>query len=243
MTPHVSPPSFGAVLRESFRDSYLVILTFVVMFIGVGQMSSRAGLDALQTVVMTALTLAAPAQAAAMSILISAGGSASTAWITALTAVVVINLRFIVMVASVLARLPKLSIGRALATLGLLSASSFAVIFPRLIDDPPRRPALYAGTICAMCSLSAVVGALIGNRMSGAVSPLLGATLGAVIPIYFAVLIAAQWKNRVLMLNAAVGAVAVPLAAPYLGSSALLVVPLGFATVTTLVAGRRPKDA
>ncbi len=242
MTPNVSPPSLGAVLRESFRDSYLVILTFVVMFIGVGQMSARAGLDALQTMVMTALTLAAPAQAAAMSILISAGGSAATAWITALTAVLVINLRFIVMVASVLARLPKLSIGRALATLGLLSASSFAVIFPRLIDDPPRRPALYAGAICAMCSLSAVTGAVIGHEMSGAVSPLIGATLGAVIPVYFAVLIAAQWKNRVLMLNAAVGAVLVPLTAPYLGSSALLVVPLAFAIVTTL-AGRRPKHA
>lgn len=243
MTPNVSPPSFGAVLLESFRDSYLVILTFVVMFIGVGQMSARAGLDALQTMVMTALTLAAPAQAAAMSILISAGGSAATAWITALTAVLVINLRFIVMVASVLARLPKLSIGRALATLGLLSASSFAVIFPRLIDDPPRRPALYAGTICAMCSLSAVIGALIGHEMSGTVSPLIGATLGAVIPVYFAVLIAAQWKNRVLMLNAAVGAVLVPFAAPYLGSSALLVVPLAFAIVTTLAAGRRSKNA
>jgi len=227
-----SLPTASAVFCDAAKSSYLVVITFVVMFIGVGQLSARAGLDTAQTVLMTAFTLAAPAQAAAMSILLSAGGAAGGAWLTALTAVVLINLRFIVMVASVMARLPRLSIPRTIATLGLLSASSFAVAFPRLVDNPPRRPALFVFFICLLCCVSAVLGAGLGHRMSTTVSPLLGALLGAVIPIYFATLLANQWKERALMLNAVAGAVLVPMAAPVLGSTSLLVVPLVFAAVT-----------
>ncbi len=239
MTSESSPYPARAVLREAARDSYLVVLTFVVMFTGVGQMSARAGLDALQTATMTALTLAAPAQAAAMSILASAGGAGGGAWITAITAVVVINLRFIVMVASVMARLPRMPVLKTIASLGLLSASSFAVAFPRLIDSPPRRPALYVAFICLLCCASAVAGATFGHRMSGTVSPLLGALLGAVIPVYFATLIAAQWKDRALMLNAALGALLVPLATPALGSASLLLVPLAVASASVLARRRR----
>lgn len=238
MTTEATPPPAWAVLREALRDSYLVILTFVVMFVGVGQMSARAGLDALQTALMTILTVAAPAQAAAMSILAAPGGGG--AWLAALTSVVVINLRFIVMVASVMARLPKLAVPRTVAALGFLSASSFAVIFPRLIGDaPPKRPALYVGLTCLCCALSATAGAVIGHRSSGAVSPLWGALLGAVVPTYFATLIAGQWKDKALMLNALAGAILVPLAAPALGASALLLVPLAFAVVTTLAKRRK----
>lgn len=239
MTTEATPPSVGAVLRDALRDSYLVILTFVVMFVGVGRMSALAGLDAVQTALMTLLTVAAPAQAAAMSIL-AAGSGGGTAWIAAVTSVVVINLRFIVMVASVMARLPRLSVPRSVATLGFLSASSFAVIFPRMIGEaPPRRPALYVGLTCLCCALSATAGAVIGHRSSGAVSPLAGALLGAVVPTYFATLIAGQWKDKALMRNAFAGAVLVPLAAPLLGPSALLLVPLAFAVVTTLVQRRK----
>jgi len=234
-------PSASSVLWDAAKSSYLIVLTFVVMFIGVGQLSARAGLDAAQTVVMTAFTLAAPAQAAAMSILLSAGGAAGAAWLTALTAVVLINLRFVVMVASVMARLPRMSIPRTVATLGLLSASSFAVVFPRLVDNPPKRPALFVFFICLLCCSSAMLGAALGHRMSGTVSPLLGAVLGAVIPIYFATLLANQWKERILMLNAVAGGVLVPLAAPVLGSTSLLVVPLAFATLTVALR-RRPAD-
>lgn len=234
-------PSASSVFWDAAKSSYLIVLTFVVMFIGVGQLSARAGLDAVQTMVMTTFTLAAPAQAAAMSILLSAGGAAGGAWITALTAVVLINLRFIVMVASVMARLPRMSIPRTVAALGLLSASSFAVVFPRLVNDPPKRPSLFTFFICLLCCGSAVVGAVLGHHMSGTVSPLLGAVLGAVIPIYFATLLANQWKERMLMLNAVAGGVLVPLAAPVLGSTSLLVVPLAFAALTVALR-RRPAD-
>ncbi|MBN2751383.1 MAG: AzlC family ABC transporter permease [Rhodospirillaceae bacterium] len=235
-------PSASAVLWDATKSSYLIVFTFVMMFAGVGQLSARAGLDVLQTGVMTALTLAAPAQAAAMSIVLSAGGAAGGAWMTALTAVFVINLRFIVMVASVMARLPRMSIPRTIGTLGLLSASSFAVAFPRLVDHPPRRPALFVLFLCLLCCVSAVVGAVIGHSMSGTVSPLLGAVLGAVIPVYFATLLANQWKERALMLNAVAGAILVPLAAPVLGSTSLLVVPLVFAALSVALR-RRTNDA
>lgn len=239
MKPTSSLPGLPAVLLEAARDSYLVVLTFVVLFTGVGQLSARAGLDWIQTAVMTALTLAAPAQAAAMSILIAANG-AGGAWIAAIVAVGVVNLRFAVMVASVMARLPRMSIPRTVAALGLLSASSFAVIFPRLIGgDPPRRPALYAGCLCALCCVSAVCGAVAGHSMSTAIPPLAAAALSALLPVYFATLIAVQWRNRILMVNAVLGAILVPLASPLLGSSSLLVVPLAVAVAGVLLPRRR----
>ena len=185
MTTDSSPQPALVVFFDAVRDSYLIIITVIVMFTGVGQMSARAGLDVMQTGAMTALTLTAPAQAAAMSILTASGsGAGGGAWITAVTAVVVINLRFIVMVASVMARLLRMSLPRLIATLGLLSASSFAVVFPRLIDSPPRRPALYVVFICLLCCSSAVLGAVMGHRMSGTVLPVLGAALGAAIPAF-----------------------------------------------------------
>lgn len=243
MTAPSSPPRFSAVLLEAAKDSYLVVFTFVVMFTGVGQMSARAGLDVFQTAAMTATTLAAPAQVAAMSILLAAGGAAGGAWLTAVTAVVVVNLRFIVMVASVMARLPRMRIGAAVASLGLLSASSFAVVFPRLVDRPPVRPVLYVACVCGLCCSSAVAGAVIGHRMSGTVSPAVGAALGALIPVYFATLIAGQWKDRMLTANAALGAILVPLAKPVLGSSGLLVVPLVVAVLSVLVQGKKRRSA
>ncbi len=65
MTTDSSPQPVLAVFFDAVRDSYLIIITFIVMFTGVGQMSARAGLDVMQTGAMTALTLAAPARAGA----------------------------------------------------------------------------------------------------------------------------------------------------------------------------------
>ncbi|MCF1503060.1 AzlC family ABC transporter permease [Afifella sp. H1R] len=226
--------SAGHVFRIAVGDALVVILTFLVMFMGVGQLSAEAGLNAVQTALMTSLTVAAPAQAAAMQILTSEGATAG-AWAAAVVAVIIVNLRFIVMVASVLARLPETTFWRALGGVGLISASSFAVILPRLMEEPPPRPILYCGMVGGMCSLSAVIGAVTGHQLAASVPVIVGATLGAMIPIYFATLIARQKKLRPLMVNALFGALLVPLGVPFMGASALLVLPLIVAGLSMLV--------
>ncbi|WP_321336684.1 AzlC family ABC transporter permease [Breoghania sp.] len=233
--------SVATVFSIAIRDAAVVIITFLIMFMGVGQISAEAGLSALQTAFMTSLTVAAPAQTAAMQILQSDGARAG-AWVASVIAVVIINLRFIIMVASVLGRLPSMSFTRALGSVGFLSASSFAVILPKLMDSRPPRPALYCGIVGAMCSLSAIIGAVAGHQLAASVPVIVGATLGAMIPIYFATLIARQKKMRSLMVNAAFGALLVPLAAIELGSYALLVLPLIVSGISMLVE-RKNTDA
>jgi len=211
----------------------VVVLTFIVMFMGVGQLSAKAGLDALQTAVMTGLTIAAPAQAAAMQIL-GDGSLQSGAWAAAVVAVIIVNLRFMVMIASVLSRLPRIGLLRGIPVIGLISASSFAVVLPRLMSQPPKRPLLYCGLVGLFCSLSAILGAVLGHQMAASVPALVGAALGAMIPIYFATLIAKQRKDRNLMINALAGAVMVPATAPIFGSFALLIAPLVIAALSMM---------
>ncbi|MEI2388036.1 AzlC family ABC transporter permease [Breoghania sp. JC706] len=240
--PEDTQASLATVFRIAFGDALVVVLTFLVMFMGVGQISAEAGLSALQTAVMTSLTVAAPAQAAAMQILTSDGAVAG-AWVAAVVAVVIINLRFIVMVASVLGRLPETNFLRGLGGVGLISASSFAVILPRLMDKRPPRPVLYCGIVGLLCSSSAIIGAVAGHQLAASVPVIVGATLGAMIPIYFATLIARQKKMRALMVNALFGAVLVPLAVPTMGSFALLVLPLIVAAISMLIDQRKKSDA
>ena len=240
--PEDTQASLATVFRIAFGDALVVVLTFLVMFMGVGQISAEAGLSALQTAVMTSLTVAAPAQAAAMQILTSDGAVAG-AWVAAVVAVVIINLRFIVMVASVLGRLPETSFLKGLGGVGLISASSFAVILPRLMDKRPPRPVLYCGIVGLLCSSSAIIGAVVGHQLAASVPVIVGATLGAMIPIYFATLIARQKKMRALMVNALFGAVLVPLAVPTMGSFALLVLPLIVAAISMLIDQRKKSDA
>ncbi|WP_107990019.1 AzlC family ABC transporter permease [Breoghania corrubedonensis] len=234
--------SVATVFRIAASDALVVVLTFLVMFMGVGQISAEAGLSALQTALMTSLTVAAPAQAAAMQIMTSDGAVAG-AWVAAVVAVVIINLRFIVMVASVLGRLPETSFVRGLGGVGLISASSFAVILPRLMDKKPPRPVLYCGFVGGLCSGSAIIGAVAGHQLAASVPVIVGATLGAMIPIYFATLIARQKKMRNLMVNALFGAILVPLAVPTMGSLALLILPLIVAALSMLVDQRKKSDA
>ncbi|KAA5606122.1 hypothetical protein F1188_06755 [Roseospira marina] len=229
-----APPPIGETIRLVVRDALVVILTFVVMFMGVGRASAEAGLNALQTAFMTLFTVAAPAQAAAMQILDSDTAGA-TAWVAAVVAVIIVNLRFMVMAASILGRLPNPGVAKGIGAIGLISASSFAILLPRLMGEAPRRPILYCGLVGLACSLSAVFGAVLGHQIATAVPVLVGTALGAMIPIYFATLIARQGRHRILMLNALAGAVLVPLAAPLLGSFSLIVVPLVVSGLTLLI--------
>ncbi|ABC24092.1 hypothetical protein Rru_A3297 [Rhodospirillum rubrum ATCC 11170] len=243
MPPSDAPAaeSAGATLRLVIADALVVILTFIVMFLGVGQLSAEAGLSAVQTAVMTLLTVAAPAQAAAMQIMTS-DGATSGVWVAAMVAVIIVNLRFMVMVASILGRLPQAGFLRGTAAVGLVSASSFAIILPRLMSAPPARPLLYCALVGVSCSISAVIGALLGHQLAASVPALVGAALGAMIPIYFATLIARQGKHKALIANALAGAVLVPLAAPLLGSLSLLIVPLGISALSLMIGKGTPAN-
>ncbi|SJZ49227.1 AzlC family ABC transporter permease [Consotaella salsifontis] len=221
------------MLRLVFGDIGLVIITVFASFMGVGQISAQAGLDAPQTAIMTLLSVASPAQAAAMQILADGGF-----WVAAIVTMIVVNLRFIVMSASILGRLPAGRGWSNVSAIGLISASSFAVILSRLMGNAPRRPALYASLVCLFCATAATLGAIAGQQLAASVPSAIGAVLGAIIPVYFATLLARLWIYRGLMIHALAGALLIPPAYSVIGSVSLLVMPLAAAAIHAMVEHR-----
>ncbi|WP_255448325.1 AzlC family ABC transporter permease [Telmatospirillum sp. J64-1] len=220
------PADTGAALSstawQAGRDSAVVVLTFLLMFTGVGHLSAQAGLSAPQTAIMTLFTVAAPAQVAAVEVL--SGG----AWASAILAAAIVNLRFMVMIAAVAARLPPSGCKpgdrlRQSATLGLLSASSFAVVLTRLGEGRIARPALYTGLVGAFCAASAVVGAVAGHALGSILPPELGRALTLLVPLYFATLILRQRADRPVLAAAILGGVAIPVLGLVLGNLSILI--------------------
>ncbi|MDJ0930791.1 hypothetical protein [Breoghania sp.] len=111
------------------------------------------------------------------------------------------------------------------------------------MEKRPPRPLLYCGIVGGLCSGSATIGAVAGHQLAASVPVIVGVTLGAIIPIYFATLIARQKKQRTLMVNALFGAILVLLAVPELDSLALLILPLIVAAITMVVDQRKKSDA
>lgn len=220
----------------------MVVLTFLLMFTGVGHLSAQAGLSAPQTAIMTLFTVAAPAQVAALEML--SGG----AWLSAILAAGIVNLRFMVMIAAVAARLPTpppTAAGRLRqsATLGLLSASSFAVVLTRLGDAAITRPALYTGLVGAFCAAAAVAGAVAGHTLGTILPPILSTALTLLVPLYFTTLILRQRADRALLVAALMGGVAIPLIGLALGNLSILVGGLGVGAILMLLEQRRAGGA
>lgn len=235
-------PDAVATARLAMRDAAIVVATFLLMFVGVGHLSAQAGLSAPQTALMTLLTLAAPAQVAAVELL--AGG----AWLSAILAAAIVNLRFMVMIAAVAARLPPFPAnarGRLAlaASLGLISASSFAVVITRLNATRLARPALYTGLVGAVCALAALVGATVGHAVGAALPPALSTALTLMVPLYFATLILRARADRPLLAAALAGGLAIPALGLAIGNLALLVggvgIGAGVMALERLAAGRR----
>lgn len=216
-----SPPEALLTAAQAGRDSVVVVVTFLLMFTGVGHLSAQVGLSAPQTAIMTLFTLAAPAQVAALEVL--SGG----AWLSAIVAAGIVNLRFMVMIAAVAARLPPPEPSlpgrlRQSAVLGLISASSFAVILTRLGDAAITRPALYTGLVGAFCAAGAVTGSIAGHALGTVLPPDLGLALTLLVPLYFTTLILRQRKDRPVLVAAVLGGVAVPALGVAMGNLALL---------------------
>jgi len=232
----MSPPALRAVASVAARDSAVVVATFALMFSGVGELSRAAGLDLAPTALMTFFTVAAPAQVAAVQAL-EAG-----AWGAAVLAVLVVNLRFTIMAAALLSRLPAAAGRRRLAlALTFLSASSFAVVFPRLTTetDPSvrHRPVLYLALVGLFCALGATAGGIAGHAFAAVLPAILGAALAALIPTYFATHIARVWSRRDLIGSAALGALAVPAVEHLWPGAGLLAGGIAAAVAVTLVDG------
>lgn len=233
-----APPSEAApysaldILGLALKDSSVVVVTFLVMFCAIGQMSAQAGLSALQTLVMTLLTVAIPAQAAAME-MVSHG-----AHLLAVVTVAIVNARFFVMVSSVLLQLPRGPLARQAAAVSFVSASSFAVIMPGLVGGRTGgRPVLYTGLVGGLCSASAGLGAVLGHGLIGTFPPAVSALLATMVPIYFVTFVSRQWRRPMLLANGLLGALLVPLLSPVLGGAALVIAPLAVAVLS--VAGER----
>lgn len=214
------------------RDALPVTLTFSVLFVVVGAHSQASGLDLAQGMALTALVFAAPAQMAATDLI------AQGAWLPALLAIVVINFRFLLMSASITPYLGKPPRSRLLASVQMLSASTFATSFIPLRESQLRYPLRYFLGVCAASFPIAIIATGVGYLLQDTIPPWLQHTMAMVLPIYFVTFLARVWPKARFLAAGALGLVLTPVANSLLPGFGLIVTALVVAAVLILLEPR-----
>ncbi len=195
---------FAAGLREGVP----VGLTFLLAFLGVGAAFRWVGLGPIEALLSTLLLMSGPAQLAVLDGL--ADGRPVLATVLAVT---LINGRYAVMSAVLAPHLRRVPLWRLVLPLTLLSTSTFAVTQAWLRRaHAPREPLAFFWGVCAAAVPPAVVGTLLGYHLTGLLTAALAATVGMILPVYFATLLAREWPNRSGLAAALLGFLLTPLA-------------------------------
>lgn len=211
------------------RDALPVTLTFSVLFVVVGAHSQASGLDLAQGLALTALVFAAPAQMAATDLI------AQGAWLPALLAIVVINFRFLLMSASITPYLGKPPRSRLLASVQMLSASTFATSFIPLRENRLQHPLRYFLGVCAASFPTAILATGVGYLVQDTIPPWLQQTMTMVLPIYFVTFLARVWPKTRFLAAGALGLILTPVANSLLPGFGLIVTALVVAAFLMLL--------
>ncbi len=173
------------------RESAPVAVSFVISFFAIGALSRASELTLIQTVAMTGLVFAGPAQYAILSFFTS-GASLPIILIS----VLVINFRFLIMAFNLLPVFRGVPRRYILPALPMLSASTFALTSMGTDSKPSGWDNFqyYLG-VCLGSFPVAVLMAAVGYVLSANLSPELTKTVPVILPIYFAVLLAKDWKK------------------------------------------------
>lgn len=202
---------------EGLRDSIPLVISFIFVFFAIGQLQNKAGLDVFQSLVLTLLIFASPAQ------LVIAKMIPQGEWFPALIAVCVINFRFFLMSALLLPYFQKQSKLLILTALFTLSGSTFTVAFIKIKEGEEHPFAYFLGVSCSSF-LTAAVATIAGFFMTQSLPEEIEMLLSMVIPIHFTMLIAKSSEKIGFVLAAVIGFLLTPLVVPYLEKWSLLFV-------------------
>jgi predicted branched-subunit amino acid permease len=128
-------------------------------------------------------------------------------------AVALINGRYAVMSAVLAPWFRRVPLWRLLLPLGLLSTSTFAVTQAGLRRRAiARAPLAFFLGVCTAAVPPAVIGTLLGYHLTSLLPGAVAATVGMILPVYFATLLAREWPDRPALGSAVLGFALTPLA-------------------------------
>lgn len=180
-------------------DAIPIAISFCFLFIAVGAVSANAGLGSIQATAMTILVFAAPAQ------LVIAEMMTHQNWWAAIFMTIVINFRFSVMAAALLPLFPKVSKGRLLAGLSMLSASTFGVSFLKLKGQPDENPFGYYLGVSAISFSSAIISTVLGFYLAERLTAGTTDIIKMILPVYFTTMLAKEWGKTKYLIAAGAG--------------------------------------
>lgn len=208
--------------RAGVRAGTSVGTTFIAIFMGFGVTASLAGTADPAAVLMTLLVFAGPAQFAMIEV-----GAQTGLLLPVISVGVLVNLRFLVMsmtLTPIFEHVPR----RALLFWSqFISASSFLVTFFESRKSQGAEPFRFFKGVVLVSYPTAVVGTAIGVWVGHGLPSLLnfGATL--FLPIYFALLVSSDMRNRSEQAAACLGFILAPPAEMVLPGWGIFLVALG----------------
>lgn len=226
--------SAGPAIVRGLRDGVPIAASFSFLFLAVGGASRAAGLDWTESVALTVAVFAAPAQFAIVDLV------ADHAWLAVLITTTIVNFRFVVMSAALLPHFKGEGRMSLLTSIQFLTASTFAVAFPRLRSGRESAPLAYFLGVCFVSFPFAVIATGVGHAVADRLSGPVADTLRMILPIYFTTLVARVWPERRLLAAALGGFVLTPLLARLFGPFGLVAAALTVATL--ILASERLRD-
>lgn len=220
-------------------DAIPVAVTFLFLFLGFGATAAKTGLDIGQSVVMSVVVFAGPAQFVMLDLI------QQHAWAAATISALIVNFRFLLMSAALLPPLSAVGKRRVLPAMAGLSASTFLITYSwtKQAERDPAQTFHYFLGVCAAALPISYAATALGFVLVERLPQPLGAMLQLVMPIYFTTLLAKTWRRWRLLVAGIGGLIVTPIlnqAAPGFG-----LVLAGVAIGAIMVAtdrrkGRRP---
>lgn len=191
--------------RKGMRTGMVVVPTFVAIFIGFGVASQVADIPVPAALAMTLFVFAAPAQFAMIDL---AGQGASA--LQVIYVGVLVNLRFLLMSLTLAHMFPRTPRQRLLPWAQFIAASPYLLTFFETRKQRGTNAFGFFQGIVLLVVPAAIAGTALGLVLGAGLSPVLafGATL--FLPIYFALLLAAEDTGKPELAAIVLGLVLTP---------------------------------
>lgn len=210
-----------------------VALSLLTSFVATGMLLAQAGYDVTQATVMTAVVFAGPAQ-----LMLAQGLASASGFLTAALLTFLINLRFFVMATSLIEPFRKVSLGKVLTVVPLLSASTYTVTQSSgEIQDADSKFRFFVG-LGLVSYVASILGTLLGASALSILPQISVPWLSMILPLYFCSLIGAQKKVPSNFWAFAFGIVGTVLLKEKLGSHALPLVSVAICLISFGLGGR-----
>lgn len=193
---------------EGLKASAPIAISFLFSFITVGAVGHAARFSFGQTVGMTALVFAGPAQYVVMTLFASGEPALGL-----LTAVFLVNLRFTLMALGLTELFRGVSLVKILAAIPMLSNSTFAVtqIAGRQQQSSSDRFGYFLG-VCAGSYPVAIASTALGFAIATLLPSEALRIVPVILPLYFIILLAKDSTKRLSLICAIAAAIATPAA-------------------------------